>query len=150
MKFLKLILIIAGSFTLVMSFPLAIPGVFTEYISTLWSLNLALGLGGREPFIPNDGAVLMIINHAGVELISLSVLIIYASFDPVARKFIIYLTMIGRSLFAVFAFYYTYKFDGMQLFYIVGITDIILMVVMLYALYSAHHLLYPRRIEPSE
>jgi hypothetical protein len=150
MAFLRVILVIAGSFTLLMSFPLAIPGVFTDYVYRLWELNLLLGLGGEKPFVPADGSVRLIINHAGVELVSLSILIIYASRDPVARKFIIYLTMLGRLAFAGFAIYYTFWFQAMQLFYIVAATDMTFIALIVYALYANRYQLHPGLRGPSQ
>ena len=111
LKPLRRLLLFAGFFNISLAFPLAVPWLIGPYLGALSSLDATLGLGGKPLEVPAPGAPALLANTAGIDLVLIGVLVLYAAFDPARRTFIVVANAAGRLLFALVVAYYVVAFD---------------------------------------
>ena len=126
------LLLFSGLFNIVMASPLIFPSVVAWYFKLLWSVNNIFSLGGTMPIPPEDGVSLLLINTAGIDLVLIGSIVIYASLDPVNRIGIPLLNAVGRTLFAGIIVYYCISYDIMRLILVIGIIDVLISIGFVY------------------
>jgi hypothetical protein len=124
----------AGWFNVSLAFPLAVPPLLGPYLGALSALNVALGLGGEALQIPAPGAPAMLANTAGIDLVLIGSLVLYAARDPERRRFIVLANAAGRLVFALLVAYYVLVLDVAKIVLIIGGIDVALGVGFLYFL----------------
>ena len=124
-RFSKLIFF-SGTFNIVLAFPLIFPLFYEKYFQLLWRVNQFLNLGGKEFIPPKEGINALLINTAGIDLVLIGIIVFYAGFDPVQRRFIPMVNAIGRALFAVIVVYYCIVFDIARLVLFIGAIDVLI------------------------
>jgi hypothetical protein len=128
------LLLFAGLFNVSLAFPLAVPPLLGPYLGALSALNVALGLGGEALQIPAPGAPAMLANTAGIDLVLIGSLVLYAARDPERRRFIVLANAAGRLVFALLVAYYVLVLDVAKIVLIIGGIDVALGVGFLYFL----------------
>ncbi|MGB3588806.1 MAG: hypothetical protein WBA23_19835 [Tunicatimonas sp.] len=126
----------SGWFNILAAFPLMMPGLADLYLTQLSRLNTALGWGGAIYEVPNLPVHALLINTAGADLVLVGLVVLYAARQPLARKGIIVLNAIFRSLFIVVVLYYVFSFDLMRLFVLFALADVIIVAGFAYGLYQ--------------
>ncbi|MCD4733955.1 hypothetical protein K8R78_06920, partial [bacterium] len=102
------LLLFSGIFNIVLAAPLILPGVFAWYLRILGEFNALLNLGGVTPVPPTEGIGALLANTAGIDLVLIGVIVIYASRKPLKRKGIALLNACGRTLLAFIVGYYCF------------------------------------------
>jgi hypothetical protein len=128
------LLFFSGAFNIVLALPLVFPVVSERYLLFLWEVNRFLSLGGKEIIYPKEGIASLFINTAGIDLVLIGVIVLYAGFDPLNRKFIPLANAIGRTLFAVIIVYYVITMDIAHLVLVIGGIDIVISMGFVYFL----------------
>lgn len=118
------LLFASGSFNIVLAAPLAVPHLAGPYLALLWDINQMLGLPGAPPVVPPPGVGAMLANTAGIDLVLIGTLVIYAGLDPLRRRFIIVANAIGRVIFALLIVYYVITANLAILVLIIGFIDL--------------------------
>ncbi|MBI5295331.1 MAG: hypothetical protein HY869_07630 [Chloroflexi bacterium] len=132
-QFSKL-LFFSGAFNIVLALPLAFPILHAKYLRFLWAVNQFLALGGREIVPPSEGIPALLINTAGIDLVLIGVIVLYAGFDPLRRRFIPLANAVGRTLFAAVIGYYVLAQDVARLVLVIGGIDVIISIGFAYYL----------------
>lgn len=123
-RYFRRLLVFSGLFNILLATPLILPGVADRYLFFLSDLNLALRLGGLPYVLPLHPAHSLLINTAGIDLVLIGSMVIYASRDLQGRRGIVLLNAVGRLLFAVIACYYVLAMNLMRLVLLVGFIDV--------------------------
>lgn len=122
------LLVFSGIFNIIIASPLILPGVADRYLFLLSDLNFALHFGG-VPFVrPVHPAHSLLINTAGIDLVLIGSMVLYASFDPQGRRGIVLLNAVGRLLFAAVTCYYVLVMNLMRLVLLVGFIDVVISI----------------------
>ncbi len=124
----------SGLFNIVLASPLIIPGVSVWYLILLSDLNRMLGLGGREFAVPSDPLQALLINTAGIGLVLIGAMVLYASARPLARSGIVLLNAGGRLTFCVIVVYYVLSAELGRITLVLGIADALIGIGFLYFL----------------
>lgn len=135
------LLFLSGAFNIILALPLALPVLSIRYLEFLWSVNEFLGLGGQAIIPPQEGIYALFVNTAGIDLVLIGVLVVYAGLDPVRRKFIPLANAVGRTLFALVIVYYVIVMDIARLVLVIGSIDLLISIGFVY------YLLQLQRIE---
>lgn len=128
------LLFFSGAFNITLALPLAFPVMAERYLLFLWQVNRFLSLGGKEIIYPKEGIASLFINTAGIDLVLIGVIVLYASFDPLNRKFIPLANAIGRTLFAAVVAYYVITMDIAHLVLVIGGIDVAISIGFAYYL----------------
>ncbi len=128
------LLIFSGVFNIALAAPLIIPGLTGAYFAFLWQLNLSLGLGGTMPIAPQEDVNALLVNTAGVDLVLIGVMVIYAGLSPTTRRFIPLANAVGRILFAGIVAYYVFAAGLAQIVLLIGLMDVAISLGFLYYL----------------
>lgn len=131
---LRRLLTFAGVFNILLASPLVVPCLIGPYLGALSSVNALLALGGKPLEVPAAGAPALLANTAGIDLVLIGVLVIYAALDPRRRSFIVVANAAGRLLFALVVAYYVLRFDVARLVLGIAGIDVALGLAFLYLL----------------
>ena len=96
----------AGIFNIVAAFPLATPFLYKPYYSVFNYLNHALGLGGMDLEPPVEGINKLLVNTAGLALMLVGLILVYASTNLKEWIGIPFLNAIVRLVFSALLVYY--------------------------------------------
>lgn len=129
-------LVASGLFNIVLAAPLMVPELYVHYLALLWELNGLVGLGGREPVAPEGGVAALLINTAGIDLVLIGLIVLYAARDPLARWFIPAVNAVARTVFAGVIVYYVAVYDIARIVLVIGILDILISAVFACYLFS--------------
>jgi hypothetical protein len=121
-------LIFSGLFNIIFAFPLIIPGFADNYLEVMTQLNHLLGLGNQGYADAQNATHALLISTAGIDLVLIGSIIIYASFDPVRRKGLLILNAAGRTLFFLIIVQQMLYNGLMPLFLVFGIIDALISV----------------------
>lgn len=124
----------SGVFNIVFASPLIIPGVSVWYLTLLSDLNRTLGLGGREFTVSSDPLHALLINTAGIGLVLIGAMVLYASARPLARSGIVLLNAVGRLTFFLTVVYYVLSAELGRITLVLGIADALIGIGFLYFL----------------
>jgi hypothetical protein len=130
----KALLLFSGIFNIVLATPLIFPFLYKQYFQLLWHINVLLSLGGNQPLPPTEGINALLINTAGIDLVLIGVIVIYASLDPINRKFIPIVNAFGRILFASIIIYYCIAYDIARIVLVIGVIDVVISLGFCYYL----------------
>lgn len=117
------LLLFSGLFNIALASPLTTPWTLGPYVTLLSNVNQALGLGGTLS-VPEAGAPLLLANTAGIDLVLIGVLVLYAARDPEGRSFIALANAVGRTLFAGIVAYHVLAHDVARLVLVIGGIDV--------------------------
>jgi hypothetical protein len=118
------LLVFSGIFNILLASPLTLPGVADSYLFFLSDLNFSLHLGGTPYVRPLHPAHSLLINTAGIDLVLIGSMVLYAAVDPAGRRGVVLLNAIGRLLFASVMLYYVLAMNLMRLVLVVGFIDV--------------------------
>ncbi len=124
----------SGLFNVIFASPLVIPGLSIGYLTLLSNLNQMLGLGGREFAVSSDPLNALLINTAGIGLVLIGTMVLYASARPLARRGIVLLNAVGRLTFFLIVVYYVLSAELGQITLVFGIADALIGIGFLYFL----------------
>ncbi|NTV01336.1 MAG: hypothetical protein HGB04_00935 [Chlorobiaceae bacterium] len=124
----RYLLLFSGLFNILLASPLMIPGVADRYLFFLSDLNASLHLGGLPYVRPLNPAHSLLINTAGIDLVLIGSLVLYAALDPDRRKGIVLLNMIGRLLFAAAVGWYVLTAALMPLVLAPALVDVVISI----------------------
>ncbi len=124
----RYLLVFGGVFNILLAGPLMIPGLADRYLFLLSDSNALLHLGGIPYARPVNPAHALLINTAGIDLVLIGSLVLYASGDPGRRKGIVLLNAVGRLIFAVIALYYVLKAGLMRLVLVPAMVDVLISI----------------------
>jgi hypothetical protein len=124
----KKLLFFSGAFNVVLALPLVFPVLYEKYFYLLWTVNQFLALGGKELIPPKDGIYALFINTAGIDLVLIGVIVFYAGFNPIKRRFIPLANAVGRTFFALIIIYYVITMDIARLVLIIGGIDVMISI----------------------
>jgi hypothetical protein len=127
----RYLLAAGGLFNILMASPLMFPGLEVRYLFFLSGLNAALGFGGTPVVMPAHPAHGLLINTAGIDLVLIGAMVLYAAFDPERRQGIVLLNAIGRLLFAAVAAWYVFTAGLLPLVLLVALADVVFSFVFL-------------------
>jgi hypothetical protein len=133
-NYFKYFLLLSGIFNILLALPLVAPFFYRQYFSLLWNMNILLNLGGNKLIPPAEPINALLIHTAGIDLVLIGVIVIYASFDPLKRKFIPLANACGRSLFALIIGYYAFTYNIAHIVIIIGIIDLFISAGFVYFL----------------
>lgn len=133
-KNLKQLLLFSGLFNIIFASPLIFPELFEYYLFLFNYINAFLNLGGKPFTSPSNPIHSLLINTAGIDLVLVGAIILYASLDPTKRKGIILLNAIGRLLFAGIIIFYIAVHDVIRIVIFFGTIDVIISIGFLYFL----------------
>jgi len=139
------LLFFSGAFNITLALPLAFPIVSERYLLFLWEVNRFFSLGGREIIYPKEGIASLFINTAGIDLVLIGVIVLYAGFDPLNRKFIPLANAVGRTLFAAVIVYYVIALDIARLVLVIGGMDVAISIGFVYYLVKLKKLAQSQR-----
>jgi len=129
-------MIFSGLFNIVLAMPLMVPELYSHYLALFWTLNEMLGLGGHAPVIPYSPVGALLINTAGIDLVLIGAIVLYAARDPLSRWFIPAVNAAGRTLFAGVILYYVIVYDIPRIVLLIGGIDLLISGVFAYFLHS--------------
>ena len=135
-KRFRAFLVFSGLFNITLAAPLMLPELTGRYLALLWRVNGLLSLGGREPVAPAGGVGALLAYTAGVDLVLIGVLVLYAARDPLSRWFIPAANAAGRSAFALIVLYYVVVYEVARIVLLIGLVDVIVSGVFAYYLLS--------------
>jgi hypothetical protein len=133
-------LVFSGLFNIVLATPLMVPELYGRYLATFWMLNDMLGFGGHAPVMPFSPVGALLINTAGIDLVLIGAIVIYAAQDPLSRWLIPALNAAGRTLFSVVILYYVIVYDIPRIVLLIGGIDLLISGVFAYFLHSLRKL----------
>ena len=133
-------LIFSGLFNIVLAAPLMVPELYGRYLAMFWRLNEMLGLGGVAPVMPFSPVGALLVNTAGIDLVLIGAIVLYAAQDPVSRRVIPALNAVGRTLFSGVILYYVIVYDIPRIVLFIGGIDLMISGVFAYFLYSLRKL----------
>lgn len=117
-------LIFSGVFNISLAAPLMVPWLLGPYLRSLSVLNTWLGLGGRPLEAPAGGAPALLANTAGIDLVLIGVVVLYAAHDPARRRFLVCANAVGRLLFGLVVAYYVWALDVSRIVLAIGCVDV--------------------------
>ncbi len=126
------LLIFSGVFNIVLAAPLILPEFTAVYFSFLWDVNLFLSLGGTAPIAPQQAVNALLVNTAGIDLVLIGIIVIYAGLAPAKRLFIPVINAAGRTLFAGIIVYYIYTYNIAHIIALIGAIDLIISIGFVY------------------
>jgi len=129
---IKSFLIFSGLFNIIFAFPLIIPGLSESYLAFMTNLNHVIGFNNHVYDYTINPTHLMLINTAGIDLVLIGSIVLYASMKPIERKGLLLLNSIGRTLFLIVIIYNVLVNNLMKLFLIFGIIDLIISIVFVF------------------
>jgi hypothetical protein len=132
----RAVLIFSGLFNIVLAFPLMLPELYAHYFALLWKVNVLVGLGGQAPIPPTEGVAALLINTAGIDLVLIGAIVLYAARDPLARWFIPAINAVARTVFAGVILYYVVVYDIARIILVIGILDVLISTVFAYYLFA--------------
>lgn len=109
-----------------------LPGFTGRYFSFLWQINELLAMGGTLPVAPREGVNALLVNTAGIDLVLIGLIVVYAGFDPEKRLFIPVVNAIGRTVFAIIVIYYVLVFDVARIVLLLGGIDLLISAGFVY------------------
>lgn len=131
----RALLTFSGLFNITLAAPLMVPGLSRDYLAFLSRLNTWLSLGGREVVAP-DGVGALLANTAGIDLVLIGVLVLYAARAPLSRWFIPAANAVGRLLFAGVVVYSVVVSDLARIVLVIGAIDVVLAVAFVVSLFG--------------
>lgn len=135
-KIIQGFLIFSGLFNIIFALPLILPSLAESYLSIMTNLNSLLGFGNQVYNSTISSTHLMLINTAGIDLVLIGMIVIYASRKPIERKGILLLNSIGRTLFLLIIIYNVIVKDLIKLFLVFGIIDLIISIIFVIIYYK--------------
>jgi len=84
------------------------------------------------PIPPKEGVNALLINTAGIDLVLIGFIAVYAGFNPAKRMAIPLMNAAGRSLFACIIVYYCIAYDIMRIILVIGIIDVLISAGFIY------------------
>ena len=133
-------LIFSGLFNIVFATPLMLPELYGRYLLVFWKLNDLLGLRGVAPVMPFSPVGALLVNTAGIDLVLIGAIVLYAAQDPLSRWVIPALNAAGRTLFSGVILYYVIVYDIPRIVLLIGGIDLMISGVFAYFLYSIRKL----------
>ncbi len=133
-------LIFSGLFNIVLATPLMLPELYGRYLLVFWKLNDLLGLRGVAPVMPFSPVGALLVNTAGIDLVLIGAIVLYAAQDPLSRWVIPALNAAGRTLFSGVILYYVIVYDIPRIVLLIGGIDLMISGVFAYFLYSIRKL----------
>ena len=133
-------LIFSGLFNIVLATPLMLPELYGRYLLVFWKLNDLLGLRGVAPVMPFSPVGALLVNTAGIDLVLIGAIVLYAAQDPLSRRVIPALNAVGRTLFSGVILYYVIVYDIPRIVLLIGGIDLMISGVFAYFLYSIRKL----------
>ena len=106
-----------------------VPELYICYLRFLWKLNEMLLLGGRAPVVTPGGVNALFVNTAGIDLVLIGIFVLYASRDPLSRRFIVAVNAAARLVFAGIILYYAVVYDIARIVLLIGCVDVVISVV---------------------
>jgi hypothetical protein len=103
-----------------------IPGAADSYLFFLSDINASMHLGGLPYVRPLNPAHALLINTAGIDLVLIGALVLYAALDPDQRQGILLLNALGRLLFSAVAAYYVLTASLMPLVLAPALVDVLI------------------------
>lgn len=132
LKSIKGFLVFSGLFNIVFAFPLIVPGLAERYLAFMTALNQVIGFNTTGYISVSNPTHLMLINTAGIDLVLIGLIVIYASLKPIERKGLLLLNSTGRTLFLLVIIYNVLVNDLIQLFLVFGIIDLMISIVFVF------------------
>ncbi len=129
LQHVKAFLVFSGLFNIVFAFPLIIPGLAEIYLKFMTALNAGLGFTSPDYAYTVNPTHLMLINTAGIDLVLIGSIVLYASMKPIERKGLLLLNSVGRTLFLIVIIYNILANDLIALFLIFGLIDLFISIV---------------------
>jgi hypothetical protein len=123
-RYFRRLLVFSGMFNILLATPLILPGVADRYLFFLSDLNSSLHFGGQPFVLPVHPVHSLLINTAGIDLVLIGSMVLYAAFEPQERRGIVLLNAIGRLLFAAIACYYVVVMNLMRMVLLIGFVDV--------------------------
>ena len=133
-------MIFSGLFNIVLATPLMVPELYGRYLALFWMLNDMFGLGGVAPVMPFSPVGALLVNTAGIDLVLIGAIVLYAAQDPLSRWLIPALNAAGRTLFSVVILYYVIVYDIPRIVLLIGGIDLLISGVFAYFLHSLRKL----------
>jgi hypothetical protein len=133
-------MIFSGLFNIVFATPLMVPELYGRYLALFWRLNEMLGFGGVAPVMPFSPVGALLVNTAGIDLVLIGAVVLYAAQDPLSRWFIPALNAAGRTLFSGVILYYVIVYDIPRIVLLIGGIDLMISGVFAYFLHSLRKL----------
>jgi hypothetical protein len=134
-KRFKQVLLFGGLFNVIFAAPLAFPIISNYYLIFLNKINSAFHLGGQLYTISSNPLHSFFINTAGLDLVFIGAIVLYAAINPIERKSLVLLNAIGRIFFAGLVVYYVIMKNIAHITIFFGIIDFTLSIIFLYFLY---------------
>jgi hypothetical protein len=129
-------LIFSGLFNIVLAAPLMVPEFYRNYLELLWRVNVILSLGGQEPVAPSGGISALFINTAGLDLVLIGIVVLYASRDLLERWFIPAVNAAARLAFFGVSLYYVIVYEIARIVLLIGGVDLIISGIFAWFLLS--------------
>jgi hypothetical protein len=133
------VLIFSGLFNILLAAPLMVPEYYRNYLSFLWTLNGMLSLQGKEPVVPTGGIGALLVNTAGIDLVLIGIIVLYAAAKPLSRRFIPAVNGFARMVFAGVVYYYVSVYDVAHIVLVIGIIDLLISSVFVWYLIALRH-----------
>jgi hypothetical protein len=133
-------LIFSGLFNIVLAAPLMVPELYRHYLALFWRLNDMLGLGGDAPVMPFNPVGALLVNTAGIDLVLIGAIVLYAAWNPLSHWVIPAVNAAGRTLFAGVILYYVIIYDIPRIVLLIGAIDLMISGVFAYFLHSLRKL----------
>jgi hypothetical protein len=143
----RALLLFSGGFNILFASPLMVPGVAERYLFFMSDLNHLLHLGGAPFVTPANPVHALLINTAGIDLVLIGSIVLYAAQDPSARRGILLLNAIGRLLFAFVVGYYVLVEHAVRIVLLFALIDVVISVGFLYFLKLTGGCSWPARAE---
>jgi len=134
------VLIFSGLFNIVLAAPLMVPELYRHYLALFWKLNGILSLGGHAPVTPYSPVSALLINTAGIDLVLIGTIVLYAAQHPLSRWLIPAVNAAGRTLFAGVILYYVIVYDIPRIVLLIGGIDLMISGAFAYFLHSLRKL----------
>jgi len=122
----RYLIFFGGLFNILIASPLMIPGAADSYLFFLSDINASMHLGGLPYVRPLNPAHALLINTAGIDLVLIGALVLYAALDPDQRQGILLLNALGRLLFSAVAAYYVLTASLMPLVLAPALVDVLI------------------------
>ena len=122
----RYLLFFGGLFNILLASPLMFPGIADRYLFFLSDINASLHLGGLPYVRPLNPAHALLVNTAGIDLVLIGSLVLYAAIDPERRRGIILFNALGRLLFSAVAAYYVLTASLMPFVLAPALVDVVI------------------------
>jgi hypothetical protein len=127
--------IVAGVYNILNSFAMMVPFLNKSYYRMLSGSSRMLG--GADILPAADAANMLFVNTAGLVLVLVGAMLLYAARDLKNRSGIPLLNAVGRTVWAVLVIYYTFTQDLPRLFLTFAAIDIIVAAAFYYYVLKA-------------